>query len=398
MRKKKILIAQGGGPTMVINQSLVGLFRYAQKNSLDVYGALNGVRGIVESNFVNLNNISKEKAEIIAKTPSSILGSTRDKPDNNYCNEILRVLKQKKISSFFYIGGNDSSDSLRIISEKSQQENYNLDCIHIPKTIDNDLVYNDHTPGFGSAAKYVAMAFSGIDLDVRSLPGIYIGVVMGRHAGFLAAASALLKKKNDDGPHLIYTPEMVFDLKKFYNDVKITYEKLGRCVIAVSEGIQDYKKKLIAHYATKNLLEKDSHGNIQLSGSGSLGDYLANQIRNNLKINRVRADTFGYMQRSFLGCASEVDQKEARLIGQKALTYSLKIKRSFSISIIPRREYSLPYSVQFGINNLSDIAAKTKLLSKVFINKKENFVTKEFVNYAKPLIGKKIPQFTNSIK
>ena len=195
MRKKKILIAQGGGPTMVINQSLVGLFRYAQKNSLDVYGALNGVRGIVESNFVNLNNISKEKAEIIAKTPSSILGSTRDKPDNNYCNEILRVLKQQKISSFFYIGGNDSSDSLRIISEKSQQENYNLDCIHIPKTIDNDLVYNDHTPGFGSAAKYVAMAFSGIDLDVRSLPGIYIGVVMGRHAGFLAAASALLKKK-----------------------------------------------------------------------------------------------------------------------------------------------------------------------------------------------------------
>ncbi len=398
MRKKKILIAQGGGPTMVINQSLVGLFRYAQKNSLDVYGALNGVRGIVESNFVNLNNISKEKAEIIAKTPSSILGSTRDKPDNNYCNEILRVLKQQKISSFFYIGGNDSSDSLRIISEKSQQENYNLDCIHIPKTIDNDLVYNDHTPGFGSAAKYVAMAFSGIDLDVRSLPGIYIGVVMGRHAGFLAAASALLKKKNDDGPHLIYTPEMVFDLKKFYNDVKITYEKLGRCVIAVSEGIQDYKKKLIAQYATKNLSEKDSHGNIQLSGTGSLGDYLANQIRNNLKINRVRADTFGYMQRSFLGCASEVDQKEARLIGQKALTYSLKIKRSFSISIIPRREYSLPYSVQFGINNLSDIAAKTKLLSKVFINKKENFVTKEFVNYAKPLIGKKIPQFTNSIK
>lgn len=195
MRNKNILIAQGGGPTMVINQSLIGLLINAKQSGFNVHGSLNGVRGIVNNNFVKLNKISGEKSELIANTPSSILGSTRDKPDTKYCEEILKVLKQKKIDSFFYIGGNDSSDSLRIISEKAIRDNYELQCVHIPKTIDNDLVCNDHTPGFGSAAKYVAMAFSGINLDVRSLPGVYIGVVMGRHAGFLAASSALLKKK-----------------------------------------------------------------------------------------------------------------------------------------------------------------------------------------------------------
>lgn len=397
MRNKNILIAQGGGPTMVINQSLIGLLINAKRSGFNVYGSLNGVRGIVNNNFVKLNKISEEKSELIANTPSSILGSTRDKPDTKYCEEILKVLKQKKIDSFFYIGGNDSSDSLRIISEKAKIDYYELQCVHIPKTIDNDLVRNDHTPGFGSAAKYVAMAFSGINLDVRSLPGVYIGVVMGRHAGFLAASSALLKKKEGDGPHLIYTPEIDFNIKKFFKDIKNIYDKYGRCIIAVSEGIQDKKRRLIANYAT-DLSEKDSHGNVQLSGTGSLGDYLVNQIKKNLKISRVRADTFGYMQRSFLGCSSEVDKKEAMLIGKKAFDYSLNSKQSFSVSIIPRNKFSLPYSIKYGTNSLSDIAAKTKYLDKKFINKNQNFITQSFIKYAKPLIGNEIPKFVTSLK
>ena len=184
---------------------------------------------------------------------------------------------------------------------------------------------------------------------------------MGRHAGFLAASSALLKKE-DDGPHLIYTPEISFNIKKFFKDIKNIYNRYGRCIIAVSEGIQDKKKRLIANYAS-DLSEKDSHGNVQLSGTGSLGDYLVNQIKQNLKISRVRADTFGYMQRSFLGCSSEVDKKEAMLIGKKAFDYSLNSKKSFSVSIIPRNKFSLPVtSVKYGTNALSDIAAKTKYL------------------------------------
>ena len=168
---------------------------------------------------------------------------------------------------------------------------------------------------------------------------------------------------------MIYTPEISFNIKKFFKDIKNIYNRYGRCIIAVSEGIQD-KKKLIETLAT-NLSEKDSHGNVQLSGTGSLGDYLVNQIKQNLKISRVRADTFGYMQRSFLGCSSEVDKKEAMLIGKKAFDYSLNSKKSFSVSIIPRNKFSLPYSVKYGTNALSDIAAKTKYLDKKFINKDE---------------------------
>ena len=169
---------------------------------------------------MNLNKISKNDLKIISQTPGAALGSTRDKPDKKYCLEILKVLKRKKISKFYYIGGNDSSDSLRIISEYARKIEYDVQCIHIPKTIDNDLVSNDHTPGFGSAAKYVAQLFSGINYDVKSLPGVYLGIVMGRHAGFLTASSALLKKNNRDGPHLIYLPEFAFSSQSFFKKYK----------------------------------------------------------------------------------------------------------------------------------------------------------------------------------
>ena len=209
------------------------------------------------------------------------------------------MFKKKKINKFFYIGGNDSSDSLRIIAERSKEINFPIQCIHVPKTIDNDLVKNDHTPGYGSAAKYVALLFSGINFDIKSLPGVYLGIVMGRHAGFLTAASSILKEKDSDGPHLIYIPEIPFEIEKFLYQINSYYNKYGRCIVAISEGIQDKYKKLFSEKIKKNT-EFDAHGNIQLSGSGGLGDYLADQIRNKLKIKRVRADTLGYPQRSFL--------------------------------------------------------------------------------------------------
>ena len=185
IKNNNILIAQGGGPTAVINQTLVGIIQAEKKLNSKVYGSLNGVNGIINNKIILLNKISENKLKLLANTPGSALGSTRDKPDQKYCMEIYNVLKKKRITKFYYIGGNDSSDSLKIISNFAVEKNYNLQCIHVPKTIDNDLVLNDHTPGFGSAAKYVAQLFSGINYDVKSLPGVYIGIVMGRHAGFL---------------------------------------------------------------------------------------------------------------------------------------------------------------------------------------------------------------------
>ncbi len=385
-----ILIAQGGGPTNVINQSLAGIITEA-KGKYNIFGSINGVNGIINSKFISLDNLNHDQLKIIANTPGAALGSTRDKPDKKYCYEIIEVFKKKKINKFFYIGGNDSSDSLRIIAERSKEINFPIQCIHVPKTIDNDLVKNDHTPGYGSAAKYVALLFSGINFDIKSLPGVYLGIVMGRHAGFLTAASSILKEKDSDGPHLIYIPEIPFEIEKFLYQINSYYNKYGRCIVAISEGIQDKYKKLFSEKIKKNT-EFDAHGNIQLSGSGGLGDYLADQIRNKLKIKRVRADTLGYPQRSFLGCVSEVDQNEAYNIGINSSKFSKRIKKSFSIAIKERRKISTSYKVEFTVNELSDVAGKTKTMPLNFFDSKNSFVTREFINYSLPLIGKKIPK------
>ena len=193
MTKSKVLVAQGGGPTAVINESLVGTILTSRQfeDTEAVYGAFHGVRGIVNEDFIDLTGESVENLENVAKTPCSALGSTRDKPDRKYCQDIFKVLKAHGIGTFFYIGGNDSSDTLRILAAEAVNADYPLRCIHIPKTIDNDLTVNDHTPGYPSAAKFVASAFAGVNLDNRALKGVYVGVVMGRQAGFLTAAAAL---------------------------------------------------------------------------------------------------------------------------------------------------------------------------------------------------------------
>ena len=384
-----ILIAQGGGPTNVINQSLVGIINGEKNKNSNIIGAINGVRGIIDNNFIKLSKFNNVTLKKIQNTPGAALGSTRDKPDEKYCHEILKILNKKKIKRFYYIGGNDSSDSLRIISSYVKEKNYNTQCIHIPKTIDNDLVKNDHTPGFGSAAKYVAQLFSGINYDVRSLPGVYLGIVMGRHAGFLTAASSLLKKLNSDGPHLIFLPEYPFKIKDFLEQVKKIFDKYGRCIIAVSEGIQDNKGNLISQKIIQNN-EYDAHGNIQLSGSGTLGDYLSNILKTKLKIKRVRADTLGYAQRSFLGAVSEVDQKEAYNIGLTATKFTVKTSLPFSVAIKERERFDTKYKTKVIMNKLEDVAGKTKVMTKEFYDTKTFNVTKKFRDYSLPIIGKDI--------
>ena len=384
MASGKILVAQGGGPTAVINQSLAGVVLEARRHQAvqRVYGARHGVRGIVNEDFVDLTQETSHNIELVAGTPAAALGSTRDKPDLAYCQEMFKVLKAHQIEHFFNIGGNDSSDTVRIVAEEAAKAAYPLRCIHIPKTIDNDLVLNDHTPGFPSAARFVAQAFAGANLDNAALPGVYVGVVMGRHAGFLTAASALGKKFPDDGPHLIYLPERVFEIDRFLLDVKAAYERYGRCVIAVSEGIHDAKGQPILGLLAKDL-ERDAHGNVQLSGSGALADLLCEEIKAKLKIKRVRGDTFGYLQRSFVGCVSDVDQREAREVGEKAVQYAMWGQVNGSVAI-KRTGF---YSVDYELLPLQAVAGKTRTMEDEFISASGTDVTDAFRLYLRPLLG-----------
>ena len=385
----KILVAQGGGPTAVINQSLVGVALEARRFSSisHVYGALHGVRGIVNDDLVDLGQETVANLEAVAATPASALGSTRDKPDLKYCQEIFKVLKAHEIDTFFYIGGNDSSDTVRIVADEAKKGGHALSAIHIPKTIDNDLVGFDHVPGFPSAARFVAQAFAGANLDNTALPGVYCAVVMGRHAGFLTAASALARKYPGDGPHLIYLPERTFVVDKFLADVKDVYEQHGRCIIAASEGIHDEKGEAIITKLVGKA-EKDAHGNVQLSGTGALADLLCEEVKNKLGIKRVRGDTFGYLQRSFVGCVSKVDQREAREVGEKAVQYAVGGAQTGSVSI----QRVGHYAVDYPLIPIETVAGKTRVMEDHFINEAANDVTFNFLRYARPLIGLDMPE------
>ncbi|MGC8604366.1 MAG: 6-phosphofructokinase [Desulfomonilaceae bacterium] len=377
------MIAMGGGPTAVINQSLVGAVLQARQypNITQFYGAFRGVEGLVNEEFVNLTEATGHNLELVALTPGAGIRSTRVKPDEEFCKRIFDVCKAHGIHYFFYIGGNDSAETCRIVNKFANQAGYELRVTHIPKTIDNDLRVTDHCPGYGSAAKFVAQAFMGVNLDNRSLPGVYIGVVMGRHAGFLTAASVFARKYYDDGPHLIYLPERPFNSEEFLTDVDIAYKEFGRVVIAVSEGIVDSSGVPVVASLIKNV-EKDSHGNIQLSGNTSLGDALAEIIKKQLKIKRVRSDTFGYLQRSFLGCVSSVDANEAREVGERAVQIAAWHRIDGSITI----ERVGDYGVRYNLTPLEDVAKETKSMPDNFIHGTNN-VTDEFKMYARPLMG-----------
>ncbi len=387
--KGNAVIGQSGGPTAVINASLVGVIEGLRPAVTDgtigkVFGAVHAVSGMKNDQFVELQDLPQDRLDRLAATPSSGLGSSRDKPDLNYCKQVLDVLEKKNVRYFFYIGGNDSSDTCRIINEEAAKRNYELRAFHVPKTIDNDLMVNDHTPGYGSAAKFVAQAFQGDNLDNKALPGVKINIIMGRHAGFLTAAAMLGKQHEEDGPHLVYVPEAAFDEDKFCADIDGVLKKYGRCLIAVSEGIHD-KDGTPMMARLQEEVERDAHGNVQLSGSGALGDLLSEVVKTKLKHKRVRADTFGYLQRSFAGCTSAVDQAEARASGKAAAEAALRGDRaSGSIAII--RTSNAPYAVEYRTIDIREVAALTKHLDPRYIIDGCQ-IDDSFRDYALPLTG-----------
>jgi ATP-dependent phosphofructokinase / diphosphate-dependent phosphofructokinase len=404
-------IGQSGGPTAVINQSLVGVIE-GLKTSLcttgqvkRVLGMRHGVRGLVkagEDGLVDLTAVPADRLERLARTPSAALGSTRDKPDEAYGQRILDGARAHDIRYFFYIGGNDSADTCRIVSEKAAASGYDLRCFHVPKTIDNDLLENDHTPGFPSAARYVTLALMGDALDNASLGGIKINVIMGRNAGFLTAAASLARGAASNGaspadrapPHLIYLPEVPFSTDAFLADVDSVYAKLGRCQIAVSEGIRDEKGEEIGPKLMRGPGEVDAHGNVQLSGSGALGDGLADLVKTGLtpkggKAPRVRADTFGYIQRCWPH-PSSVDAEEARAVGRYAAELAAKGDRSASVIILRTSNAPDAYRSAVGRADLSAVARRTRHVPPEFISGL-NDVSAAFHAYCRPLVGE-LPQ------
>ncbi|MCW5757713.1 MAG: diphosphate--fructose-6-phosphate 1-phosphotransferase [Phycisphaeraceae bacterium] len=395
------VIGQSGGPTAVINQSLVGVVLglrrglHAQGKVTRILGMRNGVRGLTEGRLTDLTGTPQAVLDRVAATPSAALGSTRDKPDRAYCQRIFESCQTIDARYFFYIGGNDSSDTCRIVSEHARAAGYDLRCVHVPKTVDNDLVGNDHTPGFASAARFVVLAHMADGMDNAALPGIKINVVMGRHAGFLTAAAAAARHEEHAGPHLVYVPEVPFVMDRFVHEVAGVYDRLGRCHIAVSEGLQDKDGRAIGGLLMGE--EKDAHGNVQLSGSGALGDQLAHLLKAKLtpkggKPPRVRADTLGYLQRCYPD-PSPVDAREARLVGEHAA--ALAARGLSGVSVTLGRE-STPgpgerYACAVGHQPLEAVAAKTRHLPAEYLHGTCD-VSGAFLHYVRPLLGE-LPPF-----
>ncbi len=372
------VIAQGGGPTAVINQTLVGAVLEARRRSkgAKILGSLHGVRGIRDNAYVDLTEVPEQQLLAIAKTPSAALGSTRDKPDAAYCEVVLKGLQKAGADAFIYIGGNDTAGTQAILSDAAAGS---MSFVHAPKTIDNDLVENDHTPGFISAAEFVAGAFLSVDLDFRALPGIYVGIVMGRHAGFLTAAAGTWRIDEDSGPHLIYVPERPFSRERFVDDVKRVMDKHKRCIVAVSEGVSSGGgKSLVETLLPPDKIERDAHGNVKLSG-GDLGMAFERMLAEGLPGKRARVDTLGYMPRGNIATVSEVDRREAFEAGAFAVEAATRGGGSVALGFEDGE-------TRMNVVPLGNVAGKTRHMPDDFLQGEENHLSDKGLAYLRRLV------------
>lgn len=398
--KGALLFAQSGGPTAVINASACGVFEEAFKHSeiTQVLGAAHGVVGILED---RLFDIGKEDATEIARlknTPSSALGSCRyklkdPKIDDTDYKRILEVFIKHNVRYFFYNGGNDSMDTCNKIGEFLKENGYACNVVGVPKTIDNDLYGTDHCPGFGSTAKYIATTCMELSLDARVFSHGQIAVIeiMGRHAGWLTAASAVASYAGN-GPDLIYVPESAFDLDKFTADVERVFAEKGNCIVAVSEGIHDENGKFIAEYGMENA-KKDAFGHVQLGGTAS---YLVSYLKNKID-TKFRAIEFSLMQRCAAHIASKTDMDEAYAAGAECVKAAVNGESQIMVGFNCLRENG-KYTCRLDHIPLSLVANTESKLPAKYINEDKNFITKDFLDYVVPLIsGETTPEFVNGV-
>mgnify|MGYP002681769167 FL=1 len=378
-----IAVAQSGGPTCAINASLVGVFKESLKvSTIDaIFGSVNGIEGIIENHLVDLKSmiLTNNDMELLKQTPSTVLGSCRYKlpdwhDDEEVYKKITDTLKQRNIGAFLYIGGNDSMDTVNKLSEYFAETGVDIKVIGIPKTIDNDLCITDHTPGFGSAAKYVATTMHEITRDsiVYSIPSVTIVEIMGRHAGWLTASSAVLHAMGETAPHLVYVPEVKFSLDSFLADVRQEMSKHKAVIVAVSEGIE------VPEGVQSGVV--DNFGHKYLSG---IGKYLEDVVRSEIGC-KVRSIELNVMQRcsSHLGSKTDIDEAEA--IGAAGVRCALEGETGKVM--VFRRIEDIPYTAVIETADAKDIANNEKFLPKKYINSAGNNIRDFALKYFLPLI------------
>ena len=395
---KKLIIGQSGGPTSVINASLAGIYCEAKKVGFDkVYGMLNGIEGFLNEQIIDLDDYLKdnENIELLKRTPSSFLGSCRFKLGSIKDNEdkykrIFNILDKYSIDSFIYIGGNDSMNTIESLSDYARINHKKQNFIGVPKTIDNDLPITDHCPGFGSACKYIATTLREVIEDNNcygsTKPTIAIVEIMGRHAGWLASASALAKDNSCDGPDAIYLPEIPFNIERFVENIKDLLKKKSSLVIAISEGIKNEEGKLICELARDNI-QVDSFGHKELMGCA---DYLSNILKEKISV-KTRPIILSTLQRSASHLASKVDFDEAFNCGKLGarLAYKQKTGKMVYIERVSNNPYKVKYKVFDDIHKIANIEKKIPL---EWIDIDNNYVKDELVDYIRPLIQKEVKQ------
>lgn len=386
--KGNCLVAQSGGPTSVINASACGVIQEAFKSGeIDkVFAGLHGVAGILNEDLFMLNEESPEEIELMKVTPASALGSCRYKLKSIEASEedyrrIIDVFEAHNIRYFFYIGGNDSMDTANKVSQYAQRVGYELRSIGVPKTIDNDLPITDHTPGYGSTAKFIATSIKEVGLDARvyDYPTVTICELMGRNAGWITASSALAKEYEDDAPHFIYLPEIPFSFEKFGQDIKSALDKYNYAVIAFSEGIKTEDGKYISEIEDPNA-RRDAFGHVQLGGASEV---LERYVSENI-CKKVRTVNYSSIQRCAAHWASLTDNEESYMCGQMAVRYAIEGHTGKMVGMV--RGKGKDYTCETQLIDLDDVANKEKKIPSEWINKEGNFVEQPLLDYMRPLI------------
>jgi 6-phosphofructokinase 1 len=388
--KGNAIFAQSGGPTAVINSSICGAIQEAQKHSeiRAMYGSIHGILGVLNENMIDLNQESPRTIELLRQTPSSSLGSSRHKLKEEDYDRILKVLTAHDIRYLFIAGGNDSMDTANRVFKMAGEKGYELFVMGLPKTVDNDLPMTDHCPGYGSVARWLALSVRDAGLDTEAIytsDTIKVVETMGRNAGWITAATALARQREDDAPHIILLPEIPFNRDKFLSDVERVYRKLGYGLITCCEGLKDENGEYLT--ASKRALDTDKFGHKQLGG---VGEMLCGMIAEGLKI-KARADKPGTIQRVSALLASRVDADEAYATGAQAVRHAVEGKSGYMVTL--ERAPGHEYGCRTGIVSLSEVANKEKKIPRDFINAEGNGVTPAFLDYVTPLIGDPLPEY-----
>lgn len=390
MTKKNLIVGQSGGPTAVINSSLYGVVSEGIAHSDEigeVYGMVNGIEGFLEDRILNFREaLPGEQLDYLKHTPGAYLGSCRYKLPESLEDPVYPLLFEKfeemNIGWFFYIGGNDSMDTVSKLSRYAAKTGSSIRVIGEPKTIDNDLVHTDHTPGYGSAAKYVASTVREITLDasVYEKKSVTVIEIMGRHAGWLTAASALARKYKGDNPFFIYLPESAFDTEKFLKDVESAFEKNCNVVVCVSEGIHDADGTFICEYDSS--VGTDTFGHKMLAGCGK---YLENLVRDRLGV-KARSVELNVSQRCSASLISAADQKEAVSAGRFGIQAALNGETGKMVSFVRRQAEDGSYQMECGLEDVNLICNEEKEVPAEWITENGSDVSDEFIKYVTPLV------------